>query len=107
MTASRPAPPPPPRRAGGRSIPEELLARYGGRAVRLRPGETLFDQGDPAADFFQVAGGRIRMVVYSDRGKEFTQGFFGPGESFGEPPFFCDEAYPASAVAEEESRVWR
>lgn len=94
-------------RPPGQSIHGDLLTRYGGRLVRLRPGQTLFDQGEPADDFFQVAGGRIRMVVYSGRGKEFTQGFFGPGESFGEPPFFCDESYPASAVAEEESQVWR
>lgn len=107
MAVKKTVPPAASRPSGGPSIPVELLARYQGRLVRVRRGQALFDQGETADDFFVVAAGRIRMVVYSDRGKEFTQGFFDPGESFGEPPFFCGEVYPASAVAEEESQVWR
>lgn len=107
MPSRPPAVPARPGKSSGQSISEELLGRYSGRLVRFRPGQALFDQGEPADEFFQVSSGRIRMVVYSDRGREFTQGFFGPGESFGEPPFFCNETYPASAVAEEESQVWR
>lgn len=47
------------------------------------------------------------MSNYSDEGKEFVQGYFTDGQSFGEPPFFSKGPYPASAVAVEPSTVWK
>lgn len=47
------------------------------------------------------------MSNYSDDGKEFVQGYFTAAQSFGEPPFFAEVAYPASAIAMEKSDVWK
>lgn len=39
------------------------------------------------------------MNNYNEEGKEFIQNIFTAGQSFGEPPLFIDEPYPANAVA--------
>ena len=88
-------------------IPEQLLKKYDASVVTLSKGETLFQQGDRARSFFIVRSGKIRMVNYNEEGREFVQGVFAKGESFGEPPFFTDTDYPASAEAIEPSAVWK
>lgn len=88
-------------------IPEALFQRYGARIVSLAKGETLFDQGTTANSFYQVRTGKVKMVSYNEQGREFVQGLFTEGQSFGEPPFFNDLPYPAAAVAVEESTVWK
>ena len=88
-------------------IPDDLWQRYGARVVRLAKGETLFDQGTTAGSFHQVKSGRVKMVSYNEQGREFVQGMFTEGQTFGEPPFFNDVPYPAAAVAVAESEVWR
>ena len=47
------------------------------------------------------------MSNYSDDGREFVQGYFIQGQSFGEPPFFSKGEYPASAIAMEKSEIWK
>jgi CRP-like cAMP-binding protein len=88
-------------------IPDALWTEYGARVVRLAKGETLFDQGTTASSFFQVKSGRVKMVSFNEHGREFVQGLFSEGQSFGEPPFFNDVPYPAAAVAVVDSEVWR
>jgi CRP-like cAMP-binding protein len=88
-------------------IPPDLLTAYGARLVPLDKGEVLFDQGSAARYFFLVQRGEIKMVSYNEQGREFAQGFFTAGQSFGEPPFFEEGVYPASAVAVSEAEVWR
>jgi CRP-like cAMP-binding protein len=88
-------------------IPDALWQQYGARVVHLVKGETLFDQGTTASCFFQVKSGRVKMVSYNEHGREFVQGMFTEGQSFGEPPFFNDVPYPAAALAVADSDVWR
>lgn len=88
-------------------IPDPLWASYGARVVHLVKGETLFDQGTTASSFFQVKSGRVKMVSFNDQGREFVQGLFSEGQSFGEPPFFNDVPYPAAAIAVVDSEVWK
>ncbi len=87
-------------------IPDELWRAYGARVVHLAKGETLFDQGTTASSCYQVKAGRVKMVSYNDQGREFVQGLFTDGQSFGEPPFFNDVPYPAAAMAVVDSEVW-
>ena len=87
-------------------IPDALWQRYGARVVHLAKGETLFDQGTTASSFHQVKSGRVKMVSYNEQGREFVQGMFTEGQSFGEPPFFNDVPYPAAAIAVVDSEVW-
>ena len=88
-------------------IPDALWLRYGARVVSLVKGETLFDQGTTANSFHQVKRGRVKMVSYNEQGREFVQGMFVEGQTFGEPPFFNDVPYPAAAVAVVDTEVWR
>jgi CRP-like cAMP-binding protein len=88
-------------------IPDELWQHFGARVIHLAKAETLFDQGTTASSFFQVKGGRVKMVSYNEQGREFVQGMFTEGQSFGEPPFFNDVPYPAAAIAVVDSDVWK
>lgn len=81
--------------------------QYNAAVVSLKKNDMLFQQGEIASSFYIVKAGRIKMSNYSDDGKEFVQGYFTQGLSFGEPPFFSKGEYPASAIAMEKSEVWK
>jgi CRP-like cAMP-binding protein len=87
-------------------IAEDILNRYGARVKHLDRNEILFDQGVAASSFYIVRAGRIKMFTHTDEGREFVQGYFSDGQSFGEPPFFLSEPYPASAMAMTASEIW-
>ncbi len=88
-------------------ISEDILRTFHASLATLEKGETLFHYGDSAVYFYIVHHGKIKMANYSDDGREFVQGYFTDGQSFGEPPFFQKSAYPASAIAVEKSSVWK
>lgn len=80
-------------------INAEIIKSYGGKEVFLEDGETAFREGDVASHYYQIVDGSVKMVTVSPDGKEFIQGIFKAGDSFGEPPLFCDFPYPSSACA--------
>ncbi|MCB0309283.1 MAG: Crp/Fnr family transcriptional regulator [Bdellovibrionales bacterium] len=84
-----------------------LFERYAVPTVHIKTAEFIFEEGAKPSHFYSVKSGRVRMFSVSEEGKEFIQGRFGPNQHFGEPPFFCSMPYPASAVAEEDSIVWK
>ena len=86
---------------------EEELAELAGLAVerRLRPGESVFWEGDAPEWFYMLAEGRIKVSKMSSLGREFIIAFFGPNEMFGEVAVFENRAYPASAQAVAETSV--
>ncbi len=88
-------------------ISEEILRTYHATIAAPKKGEMLFQQGEVASTFYIVKSGRIKMSNYSEDGREFVQGYFTEGQSFGEPPFFSKAPYPASAIAVEKSEVWK
>lgn len=88
-------------------IDETILRAYHATVITLPKGTMLFQQGEMAAAFFSVKSGRIKMSNVSEDGREFVQGYFTAGQSFGEPPFFSRGPYPASAMATEPSEVWK
>ncbi|MBI5474681.1 MAG: Crp/Fnr family transcriptional regulator [Ignavibacteriae bacterium] len=88
-------------------IPESILRKYDARLSNLKKNEALFHEGDMATYFHLVKSGKIKMATYSRDGKEFVQGYFTEGQSFGEPPLFNRLPYPASAIAVVASEVWR
>ena len=87
-------------------IAEDILTHYGARIRQLDRNAVLFEQGDMASHFYIVRTGRIKMMTHTEEGREFVQGYFTDGQSFGEPPFFLNEPYPASAVAMIAGEVW-
>lgn len=80
-------------------IPENLLINYNAKLKPFSKGAILFAEGDDARYYWQVQQGEVKMNNFNDEGKEFIQGIFSNGESFGEPPLFIDKPYPASAEA--------
>lgn len=87
-------------------IEEHLLIAFGSKTAVFDKGEVLFRQGDIPRYYFQISNGAIKMNNFNDEGKEFVQGLFAGGDSFGEPPLFIDERYPANAVAIMPSTVF-
>lgn len=85
----------------------DLLLTWGATFHELEKGQVLFCEGDTAHFYYQVVKGKIKMCNSNDEGKEFIQGFFEAGESFGEPPLFDGGCYPASAEADDPSTVIR
>jgi CRP-like cAMP-binding protein len=85
---------------------DELLRQYGAKLSHVRKHEMIFGQGERAEHFFVVRTGKIKMSHFSEEGREFVQGYFTGGQSFGEPPFLAGMMYPATAMAVEDSEVW-
>ncbi len=88
-------------------IPGTLLHKYNAALVPYDKGAFLFREGDKAEFFHVVHSGTIKMMNYSEEGREFIQGYFTEGQSFGEPPFFTESDYPAIAQAVIPSAVWK
>lgn len=87
-------------------IREATLIEFGADKVNYKKGQVLFSEGDIPKCFFQIVSGQIKMNNFNDEGKEFIQGIFSQGNSFGEPPLFIDKPYPANAIAITDSEVY-
>ena len=83
----------------------DLLFSWGAIAKEYKKGEMIFCEDEMANFYFQIIEGSIRMFNSNDEGKEFTQGYFSDGQSFGEPPLFIDESYPSTAIAFQDSKI--
>ncbi len=88
-------------------ISENLLLDYGATLLDLSENELVFTEGKKANFFFQLKTGAIKMYNLNEQGKEFVQGMFGDGESFGEPPMFGGFEYPASAITIRKSILYK
>ena len=83
----------------------DLLFSWGAIAKEYKKNEVIFVEDDAANFYYQIIEGCVRMFNANDDGKEFTQGYFAMGQSFGEPPLFIDEKYPATATAFQDSKI--
>lgn len=86
-------------------IRKELLEHYGAVEKKYAKTEVIFEANTNAHYYFQIISGEVKMNNYNEEGKEFIQGFFKSGESFGEPPLFVNRMYPANAIATEDSII--
>ena len=88
-------------------LDEDELAELTGLAAErvLKPGETVFWEGDAPDWFYMVVKGRVKVLKHSSLGKEFIIAFFGPGEMFGEVAVLQGKPYPASAQAVDDTEV--
>lgn len=77
------------------------------RTVRKRfaSGELLFSEGEACHGLHIIARGRVRIFKTSMGGREQVLAMNEPGESVAELPVFDGGAFPASAVAVEETEV--
>ncbi len=88
-------------------IPENILLDYNAEEISCDKGQTLFSEGKTAYFYYQIKEGEIKMHNLTENGKEFIQGIFKNGKSFGEPPLFGNFSYPASATATKETTLFR
>jgi CRP/FNR family transcriptional regulator, cyclic AMP receptor protein len=85
----------------------EMLLTYGAAYKQVKKGEIIFREGQQANFFYVIETGKVKMYNDTEGGKEFIQGFFSSGESFGEPPVMAGKTYPASAMAMENATLLR
>ncbi len=83
----------------------DLLFTWGAIAKEYKKNEMIFYEDDMANFYFQIMDGSVKMYNTNDEGKEFTQGYFSNGQSFGEPPLLIEQIYPASAVAFQDNKI--
>ena len=88
-------------------IPENILLDYSAEEISCDKNQTLFSEGKTAYFYYQIKEGEIKMHNLTENGKEFIQGIFKNGKSFGEPPLFRNFSYPASATATKETTLFR
>ena len=72
---------------------------------KLKKGEILFLDGDPASGFYIVFEGRIRVFKSNPDGKEYTIHVINAGQIFAEVAIFEVKHFPASSMAIERSTV--
>ena len=88
-------------------FPAKALEKYRAKLMSLSKDELLFNEGQPATEYYQVEAGSVKMYSANQDGQEFIQGIFGPGESFGEPALIGKFPYPGSVIAIEPSKIWK
>lgn len=87
-------------------ITVELLQKYGAVIKSFAKNDIIFEEGNLPLNYFQIISGEIKMSNYNDHGREFIQGIFYEGQSFGEPPLFLNQKYPANAIAVENASIF-
>ena len=76
-----------------------------GRQKRVDKDTFLFQQGDPAAFFYIITQGRIKLVQLSVDGHQITLRYFSPGDALGVIVALSQMPYPASAEVVEDTAV--
>ena len=75
----------------------KLLQKHGAFSKTYKKGEFIFEKEELALYYFQIISGEVKINNFNDQGKEFIQGIFKEGASFGEPPLLVDRPYPSNA----------
>ncbi len=88
-------------------IDTDILITWGAVYKKYHKHENIFEEGAHPKYYHQILEGDVKMYNTNEEGKEFIQGIFKKGESFGEPPLFINDIYPASAVTCNESVIIR
>lgn len=73
--------------------------------VALDQGQNLFVQGDPAARFFLLIDGRLKVTQLTEDGQQFIVRIVHPGELCGFAPAIGRTTFPGSAEAIVASRL--
>jgi CRP/FNR family transcriptional regulator, cyclic AMP receptor protein len=79
------------------SLGEFIASR--GSTVNLRPGQTLFHEGDRSTSVYACVSGRINLFITTPVGREVMLGFKVPTQAFGELSAIDGGRRSASAVS--------
>lgn len=90
-----------------RAVPEKDLDAVLAiaRPMRLVTGDTVFQQGQNAEQFFILLHGHLKVVQTTPEGEQVMVRYVIPGEVFGIAKAMRRPTYPATCVAVEESVV--
>ncbi len=77
------------------------------RVQRVRRGEIVFVEGEPADAVNLLGAGKVKIVRETEEGREVILRLIQPGEIFGGVGGWGEERYPATAVALEDAVVLR
>ncbi|MDQ6530810.1 Crp/Fnr family transcriptional regulator [Flavobacterium sp. LHD-85] len=86
-------------------IDTDLLYTWGAVAKKIPKNSIIFFENDAAVSYYQILEGTVKMSYTNEDGKDLTVGIFNEGNSFGEPPLFIGQPYPASAIAQTDCIV--
>jgi CRP-like cAMP-binding protein len=85
-----------------------FLMKHGAQLRQYSKGQIIFYEGNEAQYFFVIIKGKVKVININDNSKEFIQGIFYNGQSFGEAPLFSDEQkYSATAIADGDVEIAR
>ncbi|MDZ4683435.1 MAG: Crp/Fnr family transcriptional regulator [Saprospiraceae bacterium] len=88
-------------------IDENILITWGTAVKRYAKNEVIFEEGTTSRFYYQIKEGSVKMFNTNEETREFTQGVFTTGDSFGEPPLFINELYPSTAIAMTDSIIFK
>lgn len=74
-------------------------------ACRVRQGDAVFKQGEPATSFYLLYSGRLKVTQVTGDGQQFIVRVVHPGELFGFAKALQRTDYPGTATAVMESMV--
>lgn len=76
------------------------------RVAELSEGDILFEQQQPARDFFMLTSGQVKLARHSADGHEKIIDLISPGHTFAEAILFSGQkVYPVTASALLDSRL--
>lgn len=87
-------------------IDPKIIEKYNPKIKNIVKNTTIFIEGSAALLYFQIISGEVKMCNFNDDGKEFVQGFFYENQSFGEPPLFLNDTYPANAITISDTTLY-
>ena len=74
--------------------------------VRTRPAETIVvAQDEPGDSLFVIAGGRVKVAMFGENGRELTLAELKPGDFFGEMSLLDNRPRAANVVALEDATL--
>ncbi|MHB0867641.1 MAG: Crp/Fnr family transcriptional regulator [Thermoleophilia bacterium] len=73
---------------------------------RLRKDTVIFHEHDPAAAFYLVKKGRVKIYKVAPDGREQVLAMLGDGQIFGDVPTFDGGPYPATAATMDDSELY-
>ncbi len=92
-----------------RGVEDHSLAELAAQAIwKVYPADAvIFWEGDLGTNLFYMQYGWLKIIKTGPDGREQVLRFLGPGEIFNEVGVFARKPNPATAIALEETGIWR
>ena len=81
-------------------VPEELLQNKGASVEHLTSGDVIYQIGAQPTYYYQLVSGRVRIVNFTEEGREVLHKLVEPGECFGELSLFDKRPHKTFGIAD-------